>query len=53
MHGGRTETIVRVYDAAGRLLSETITMVTERVIIDPPPGFRPVPALDQDEPAGP
>lgn len=36
---GRTETTVREFDQAGRLLSETVTIVEERPVIEKPPGF--------------
>lgn len=38
---GRTETTVREFDQAGRLLSETVTTVEERPVIEKPPGFVP------------
>lgn len=41
MDCGRTETTVREFDDRGRLLSETVTTVERRRVLDTPPGFAP------------
>lgn len=47
----RTETTVREFDQAGRLLSEVVTTVVERPVIDKPPGFvAPVAPAPEGEP---
>lgn len=40
----KTETIVREYDTAGRLVSERVTTVEDRPVMVRPPGFAPPPA---------
>jgi len=40
---GKTETTVRRFDEAGRLVDETVTTVVHRRVIDAPVGFFPVP----------
>lgn len=37
---GKTETTVREFDQAGRLVSEVVTTVTERPVVERPAGFR-------------
>lgn len=46
MRYGKTETTVREFDDSGRLVSETVTTVEEKRVIEKPAGFAPAEAKE-------
>lgn len=49
---GKVETTVREFDEAGRLMSETVTTIVEKPVVQRPAGFR-TPARQSSEEGDP